>query len=131
MNPTQTPLDASDQLVYALTKELQYCYPYLLEKYCPIMGGLHIEQSVLGIHGQLSEGSGLVKILILHKFSAIGLSVITDASHIKTSSLCHSSDSLCSFFEITRSFSKIWSELESLILICFVKKSQANRMCFI
>ena len=83
LNPTQTLLDVRDQLVYALTKELQYCYPYLLEKYCPIIRDLHIEQSILSIHGQLSEGSGLVKILILHKFSAIGLSVITDASHIK------------------------------------------------
>ena len=38
LNPTQTPIDVSDQPVYALTKELQYCYPHLFEKYCPVMG---------------------------------------------------------------------------------------------
>ena len=47
------------------------------------MGGLHIEQSLLRIHGQLIEGSGLAEILTLRKFLTIDLSVIADASHIK------------------------------------------------
>ena len=68
LNPTQTPIDVSDQPVYALTKELQYHYPYLFQKYCPIMGGLHIEQSLLRIHGQLIEGSGLTEILTFQLF---------------------------------------------------------------
>ena len=38
LDPTQTPIDVSDQPVYALTKELQYRYPHPFEKYCPIMG---------------------------------------------------------------------------------------------
>ena len=59
LNLIQTPIDVSDQPVYALIKELQYRYPHLFEKYCPVMGGLHIEQSLLRIHGQLIEGSGL------------------------------------------------------------------------
>ena len=84
LNPIQTPIDVSDQAVYALTKELQYRYPHLFEKYCPIMGGLHIEQSLLLIHIQLIEGPGLGNILTLHNFSTTGLSVITDASHIKS-----------------------------------------------
>ena len=83
LNSTQTPIDVSDQPVYAITKELQYRHPHLFEKYCPIMGGLHIEQSLLAIHGQLIEGSGLTEILTLYNFSAIGPSAIIDASHIK------------------------------------------------
>ena len=59
-------------------KELQYCYPNLFKKYCPIMGGLHIEQPLLAIHGKLIEGSGLTKILTLYNFSTIGLSAIID-----------------------------------------------------
>ena len=38
LNSTQTSIDVSDQMVYAITKELQYRYPHLFEKYCPIMG---------------------------------------------------------------------------------------------
>ena len=72
------------------------------------MGGLHIEQSLLRIHGQLIEGSGLTEILTLHNFSTIGLSVITDASHIKR---------MCCFFEITRNFGERWIELTSLLLV--------------
>ena len=47
------------------------------------MGVLHIEESLLCIRVQLNEGSDLAEILSLHNFSTIGLSVITDASHIK------------------------------------------------
>ena len=35
LKPIQTPIDVSDQAVYALTKELQYRYPHLFEEYCP------------------------------------------------------------------------------------------------
>ena len=83
LNSNQTPIDVSDQPVYAITKELQYRYPRLFEKYCPIMGGLHIEQSLLFIHGQLIEGSELAELLTFHNFSTIGLLII-DASHIKS-----------------------------------------------
>ena len=47
------------------------------------MGGLQTEQSLLAIHDQLIEGSGLTEILTLYNFSTIGLSAIIDASHIK------------------------------------------------
>ena len=49
LNPTQTPIEVSDQPVYGLTKELMYRYPHLFEKHCSIMGRLHIEQSLLSI----------------------------------------------------------------------------------
>ena len=35
LKPIQTPIDVSDQPVYALTKELQYRCPHLFEEYCP------------------------------------------------------------------------------------------------
>ena len=60
LNPTQTLID---QQLYALTKELQFRYLYLLGNHCPKMGALHIEQSLLSIHGQLIEGSSLDEIL--------------------------------------------------------------------
>ena len=49
LNPGQTHVDVSDQLVYALIKELQFRSPQL-----------SIEHSLLVIHGKLIDGSGLV-----------------------------------------------------------------------
>ena len=63
LNPGQTPVDVSDQPVYALTKQLQFRHPGIFSQYFPIFGQLHIEQCLLVNHGQLIEGSGLVQIL--------------------------------------------------------------------
>ena len=38
LNPGQTPVDVSDQPVYALIKELQFCYPDKFSKYFAIFG---------------------------------------------------------------------------------------------
>ena len=43
LNPGQTPVDGSDQPVYALTKELQFRYPEIFFQYFPILGQLHTE----------------------------------------------------------------------------------------
>ena len=83
LNPCQTPVDVSDQPVYALTKELQLFHPEIFSQYFPIFGKLHIEQSSLVINGQLIEGSGLVQILTENKFSVIGLSAVVDVNNIK------------------------------------------------
>ena len=52
LNPGQTPADISDQPAYALTKELQFDHPEMFSQYFPIFKQLHIEQSLLVIHGQ-------------------------------------------------------------------------------
>ena len=81
MNPTQTPTDVSNQLVYVLTKEFQYHCLHLFEKYCPTSGGLYIKQSSLSIHGQLIEDSGLAEIFTLHSFQhAVYLWLLTPAT---------------------------------------------------
>ena len=72
-----------NQPVCALTKELQFCHPEILSLFFPIFRQLHIEQSLLIIHRQLIEGSGLVQILTENKFSMIRLSVVVDVNNIK------------------------------------------------
>ena len=129
LNPIQTSIDVSDLPVYALTKELQYHYPHLFEKYCPIMGGLHIKQSLLRIHGQLIEGFGLAEILTLHNFSTIGLSVITDASHIKRARYAIQVTVCALFLKLQEALVKDGSNLYPYSWL--VKKSVTNRMCFI
>ena len=59
INPTQTPVNISDQPVYALTKKLQFRHPDIFSQYFPIFGQLPIEKSLLITHGHLIEGSGL------------------------------------------------------------------------
>ena len=83
LNPGQTPVDVSDQPVYALTKELQFRHPEMFSQFFPIFGQLHIEQSLLVFHGQLIERSGLVQILTENKSFMIGLSVVVDVNNIK------------------------------------------------
>ena len=75
LNANQTPVDVSDQPVYALTKELIFRFPD------EVFGQFHIEQCILVIHGQLIKGSGLLEILTENKFSMIGLSAVVDVKH--------------------------------------------------
>ena len=83
LNPGQTPIDVSDQPVYALTKELQLRFPEIFSNYFPLFGQLHIEQCLLVIHGQMIKRSGLLEILTENKFSMIGLSAVVDVNNIK------------------------------------------------
>ena len=83
LNPNQTPVDVSDQPVYALTKELILRFSDKFSKYFALFGQLHIEQCILVIHGQLIKGSGLLEILTENKFSMIGLSAVVDVNNIK------------------------------------------------
>ena len=43
LNPSQTPVDVSDQPVYPLTKELQFCHQEIFSQYFPIVRQLHID----------------------------------------------------------------------------------------
>ena len=81
LNPSQTPVDVSNQPVYALTKVLWFRHPEIFLSVFPIFGQLHTEQSLLVIHGQLIEGSGLIHIFAENKFSTIGLSTVTDVNN--------------------------------------------------
>ena len=83
LNPGQTPVDVSDQPVYALTKKLQYLFPEEFANYFALFGQLHIEQALLIIHGLLIKGSGLHEILTQNKFSTIGLGAAIDVNNIK------------------------------------------------
>ena len=91
LNEDQTPVDTCDEPLFALSKEAQYRYPKLFSNYVVLFGALHIEQSLLGIHGQLIDGSGLLLILNQLKFTTVGLpglSIAADVSSIKRVRYC-------------------------------------------
>ena len=69
----QAPIDVCDQPVYTLTKQSWLMQLDLFHNYFSLFSGLHVEKSLLVIHGQFTKGSGLSKVIGLSKFSIIGL----------------------------------------------------------
>ena len=90
LNPGQIPVDVSDQPVYALTKELQWRKPEEFGEnfYFAMFGGLHLEHTLLLIHGELIQGSGLYEILHINNVSIIGTGAVVRANHIKQARYC-------------------------------------------
>ena len=74
INESQIPVDASDQPVYGLSKEVQLRYPSTFghDKYISLLGDIHMEHSILLMHGELIKGSGLDSILLHSKLSTEG-----------------------------------------------------------
>ena len=85
LNENQIPMD-----VYAYSKEVHWRHPTIFGhgKYLCLLGDLHIEQSILGLHGDLIKGSGLDSVLAHTNLSTIGTSTIVDVNNIKRSRYC-------------------------------------------
>ena len=66
-----------------LPKNQGFVTQKLFSQYFPILRELYIERSLLVIHGQLIEGSGLVKIFTENKFSMIGFSAVVGVNNLK------------------------------------------------
>ena len=120
-----------DQPVYALTKEIQWRYPnnFSDNQYFAIFGGLHIEQSLLGIHGELIAGSGLAEILVVNDLSTIGVSAASlDISDIKQSRFCMQV-SLCAIYHKLKEAHKN-SKSFLPVFDWFNKRTVSSEMCF-
>ena len=111
LNPGQT-FDISDQPAYALTKELQFDHPEMFSQCFPIFKQLHIEQSLLIIHGQFAEGSELVRILTESKFSMIRLSAVADIKQLKESNIHIANYTICTFYQTS-----IWNRFVTIRLV--------------
>ena len=59
-----------------------------LGQYFSILGGLHLEQSALVVHGEINKGSGLEKILSSNDLSIIGTSAVVNVNDIKRVCYC-------------------------------------------
>ena len=126
LNPGQTPVDVSDQPVYALTKTLQFMYPDEFSNYFALFGQLHIEQALLVIHGILIKGSGLLEILTQNKFSTIGLGAAVDVNSIKRARYALQL-SLCALFTMVEDAAgENLSEMSAYEWLC--KKSDDNEV---
>ena len=131
INPHQIPIDVSDQPVYALTKAIQWRYPscFSLESYVPLLGDLHIEHSLLLIHGQIIKGSGLECVLERNKLSTEGTSAIVDVNDIKRARYCLQVSLCATYRKLKEAYIKANTQLP--ILSWLSLKSEESEMCFL
>ena len=89
-NKGQAPIYASDQPVYAISKEVQIRYPseFGPEKYICALGDLHMEHTGLLVHGDFIKESGLDTLFLHSKLSTDGSSAVVDVNDIKRSRYC-------------------------------------------
>ena len=130
INRNQIPVDASDQPVYALSKEIQLRYPTTFgqDKYITLLGDLHMEHTILLMHGQLIKGSGLDSILLHSKLSTEGTSAIVDANDIKRSRYCLQVSIVVIFTLLKQAHANSGSNLP--VFEWLDKISKTSQMCF-
>ena len=88
-NKGQVPIETSDQPVYAISKEVQLCYPseFGPEKYICALGALHMGHTGLLVYSDFMKESGLEIVLHL-KLLTDGTSAAVDVNDIKDSRYC-------------------------------------------
>ena len=130
LNSSQTPVDTCDQPVYALTKTIQWMFPETFgsDKYLSILGGLHIEQSALVMHGELIKGSGLEKVLAANDLSIVGTSAVVDVNDIKRARYCLQVAACAVFRKLKDAY--LQSGSASPILDWLELRSKESEMCF-
>ena len=130
LNPSETPVNTCDQPVYALTKTIQWMYPETLGsgKYLSILGGFHIEQSALVMHGEIIKGSGLEKSFSSNDISIIGTSAVVDVNNIKRTRYCLQVAACALFQKLKDAYVQSNSLLP--ILDWLEHRSKESEMCF-
>ena len=85
LNPTQVPVIAMDQPLFAVAKQIQWNWPdvYGERHFVFIFGGLHIEMNFLKVLSQWLDGTGWISALIEAKVASPG----TAESFIKASNI--------------------------------------------
>ena len=127
LNADQTPEDLCNQPVFALTKEIQWRYPEKFSSsscFC-LFGGLHCEQCMVTMHGELIKGSGLKNILSNIDMSIIWTGALFHANHIKQVHYCPQA-SLCIVFKIKRWERQIRFDVKFFRMVWTIEKSKWN-----
>ena len=130
LNERQIPVDVSDQPLFALSKELQIRLASVFGpgKYVCMFGDLHIEQSLLVLHGQIVKGSGLDDVLGSAKLSTIGTSTIVDVNDIKRTRYCLQV-SVCAIYKLLKKAHEKSGSVSSLFE-WLDEASESSEMCY-
>ena len=131
LNENQIHIDVSDQPIYAYSKEVQGHHPPIFGhgKYLSWLGDLHIEQSILGLHGNLIKGTGLDSALAHTNLSNIGTSTIVDVNNIKRSRYCLQV-AICTIYKLLK---EAHANSQSHLLLLFdwlEKRPKISQMTF-
>ena len=73
------PINVCGQPIFALTKQIQWRYPEKSGNYFCLFDGLHIEKSLLLLHGNFVSGIGLFKLLRISNLSICSLQTVTSS----------------------------------------------------
>lgn len=92
LNPGQVPVMTVDQPLYALAKQVQWCWPdnYGEDKFVIMLGGLHIEMAALRTLGTWLKGSGWVEVIVRSGIATPGTAESFErASHVTKTRRSH------------------------------------------
>ena len=107
LNPTQKPVIAADQPLYALAKEIQWTWPDTHgEQKCVLMlGGLHIEMSAFKTLGDWLNGSGWTSLLTAAGIATSGVAdSFLKASHLTRTRHAHQVTAAALYILLQRAF---------------------------
>ena len=129
LNPSQTPVDTCDQPVYALTKELQWRRPLEFENYFSLFAGMHIEQFMQDVHGDIMRGSGLPEVLKISNLSITGTDAVIKINHLKRVRYCIQVTVCTIYKKIKEAYLKSKSRLP--LIQWLDKRSTESNMAFV
>jgi hypothetical protein len=90
VNPSQTPVIALDQPLFALAKRIQWAIPDFSEdKFIVMMGGLHIEMASFKMLGKWLSGSGWPEVMCEAGVAMQGIAESLSASHVTRTQQAH------------------------------------------
>ena len=90
--------------------------------------GLHIEKSLLTVHGELVKGSGLENILSACDLSIIGTGALVNVNHIKQARYCLQVSIAAIFTKLKEAHGASCSHLP--IMDWLAEEAKSNPMCF-
>ena len=96
-------------------------------QYFSFQGGLHIEHSLLIVHGELIKGSGLYDILSNNNFSIIGTGAVVYANHIKQT--CYCLQVVCTIY-LKLKDACIASNSSQKPMLWLEQNKKSNQMCY-
>ena len=108
-------MGCSDCPLYALKKKLQWANPgvFPIKKYFAFMGGMHIEQQLLKINGQLTKGTGMDDIIGKAGLEYIALeTAFTDVNDMKKARYALQVEITCLYKMLLAAYSALGSAME-------------------
>ncbi len=119
LNPDQVPFVTMDQPLYAIAKKLQWDYPesHGEDKCVILLGGLHIEMTVLKCLGDWLNESGWTNALVQAKITSPGKAdSFLKASHVTRTRHAHQVTVSCLYILLVNAYTKYTEQQEQDVL---------------